>query len=476
MIRRFLSRLHPRYARSLVYMLQASEYDVREYFAWLSRVKDFRTVEQRKQLEFTKKARVLLALGSVFWVFLLATAVGLALAVPWPYGFLLGVPFALASPFILACSLAVFVALGRALIQKPIENRMARETAQRLAGHRALKIAIAGSFGKTSMREILKTVLAEGKKVAAPPHSYNTPAGIAAFAKTLEGDEEVLIFELGEYYPGDVKRLAEIVQPTLGIITGVNEAHLQKFKSLEKTAQTIFELADFLGDKPVYINGESELAQEHARPGHIVYSRGGVGGWQVSNARSDLSGTVFTLTRGDETLQLSSKLLGLHQVGPLAAAAVVALELGLTAEQIQAGIAKTAPFVHRLEPRTDSEGVTMLDDSYNGNPDGVRAVIAFLASLPGRRIYVTPGLVEMGARSEQVHREIGRELAEAGIEKVVLIRNSVTPFIEQGLKERGYTGDVVFFEDGPSAFAALPQMTTKGDIVLLQNDWPDQYA
>ena len=117
-----------------------------------------------------------------------------------------------------------------------------------------------------------------------------------------------------------------------------------------------------------------------------------------------------------------------------------------------------------------------LDDSYNGNPDGVKAVIEFLGSLKDhRRFYVTPGLVEMGGRTEQVHKEIGKRLAQAHIEKVVLIKNSVTPYLAQGLHEAHYDGEVVWFDDALSAFAALPHLTVKGDVVLLQNDWPDQY-
>lgn len=176
-------------------------------------------------------------------------------------------------------------------------------------------------------------------------------------------------------------------------------------------------------------------------------------------------------------LKLSSPLLGLHQVGPLVAAIDIAFRLGLSPEQIQAGVARTKPFDHRLQPRTDKTGIITLDDSYNGNPDGVKAVIEFLASLQNhRRFYVTPGLVEMGHRTEAVHRDIGKWLATAKIEKVVLVKNSVTPYIEYGLKEAGYGGEILWFDNAREAFAALPHLTVKSDIVLLQNDWPDQYA
>ena len=476
MIRNFLSRYRPRYLRSLAYILQASEYKLRDYFAWFWTVRDFTAVEKRKSFVRTAKSMLVLIL---LWL-LAATFLFLG---AWIFSFLSGlsawafaVVFILLLPYMVSCGIAVLLILVQIVVQKPIEQVILRRARRIIQNHKAIKIAIAGSFGKTSMREILKTVLSEGKKVSAPPHSHNTPLGISAFIKTLKGDEEVLIFELGEYYPGDVRNLCGLVSPDIGIITGVNEAHLDKFKTLDRTAKTIFELADYLGTKPVYVNGENEIATQHAASGHLTYSRAGVAEWQIKDAKTGLDGTSFVLTDGKSRLKVESCLLGLHQVGPLAAAAHVALRLGLTHGEIEKGLQNTRPFEHRMEKRMDENGIVTLDDSYNGNPDGVAAVIRFLAALHGhRRIYVTPGLVEMGSRAKAVHKEIGRELAEAGIEKVVLIKNSVTSYIEQGLKENSYRGEIIWFKDALAAFKALPFLSVQGDIVLLQNDWPDQY-
>ena len=118
---------------------------------------------------------------------------------------------------------------------------------------------------------------------------------------------------------------------------------------------------------------------------------------------------------------MHSSLLGMHQVGPLSLAAEIATQVGLSPSEIQVSLSKTTPFEHRLNPIKDSSDVIMLDDSYNGNPDGVNAVINFLASLKNhRRFYVTPGLVEMGSETESVHKAIGRKLAEAEIEKAMV--------------------------------------------------------
>lgn len=475
-IKKWLSRYYPRYVRSLVYMLQASEYHVRDYLTWYERVDDFRHVERRKKLIKTDKATLLFIAGWVLLVIYYWTGLTVFLVNPGFVGFIVGLAIILITPFLVAYSLLAVLFVVNNVIQRPIEYIKIRQTKQALDRHQGIKIAIAGSFGKTTMREILKTVLAEGKRVAAPSHSYNTPLGISDFIKSLLGDEDVLIFELGEYYPEDITKLCNMVKPEWGIITGINEAHLEKFGNLEATSNTIFELAECVGTKPLYVNGENELALNKALSHYIVYSRDGAGEWKVENPRTDLSGTSFTLVREDARLDVHTKLLGLHQIGPLAAAADIASRLGLSPDQIKRGIENIRPFEHRLEPKDDGSGVIILDDSYNGNPDGVRAVIEFLSSLKNhRRFYVTPGLVEMGSRTEAVHREIGALLAQAGIEKVVLIKNSATPFIKEGLKESGYTGEIIWFDDALAAFAALPHMTVKGDVVLLQNDWPDQY-
>ena len=491
MILNILSRYRPRFIRSLLYMLQSCEYNISDYLAWCGRTKDFSRVERRKTLVKTPKVYALYASAYAILIALAGLAYyATAFAGPQQRLVILACTMLLA-PFILPYAILIPLVSLKAL-QTPFENVLLARARKILARHKGLKIAIAGSFGKTSMREILKAVLSEGlpaapgstaqagKRVASPPFSYNTPLGICRFVNQLGGDEDVLIFELGEYYPGDVKRLCELIDPHVGIITGVNEAHLERFGTLEKTAKTIFELADYLKNKPVYINGENAITRRrtnHNLKNHILYSREGVGECRVLNARSGLSGTSFVLKVGGESSLVESKLLGLHNIGPLVVGAHIARRLGFDKKQIERGMGKTSAFAHRLEPREDKNGVITLDDSYNGNPDGVHAIIDFLASVEGhRRWYVTPGLVEMGSRTADVHREIGRRIAQAQLEKVILITNSVTPYIEQGLCGAGYAGEIIRFNDALQAYAALPHMTAKGDIVLLQNDWPDQYA
>ena len=473
--KRWLSRRHWNYIRSLVYMLQASEYIIVDFLKWHERVKDFRFVEKRKHLTFTPKTVILFTLG---WIVLLATLSGAVfvfytIASPWNY--LLAALLVFEAPLIAMVSLLFFVICMR-FAQYPVEQFFIARTKKHLIAHRGIKIAIAGSFGKTSMREVLKAVLSEGRKVAAPGESYNTPLSIARFVKELKGDEDVLIFELGEYYPGDVRKLAQMVRPEWGIITGVNEAHLEKFGVLKNTTDTVFELAESVDASRLYVNGESELARARSKGGNILYTRSGTEEWQVKNPNTDLSGITFTLLKNGVSINVHSSVCGLHVLGPLSAAVHIASRLGLASHEISDGIAKTKPFAHRLEPKQWPDGVTFIDDSYNGNPDGARAAIEFLASLQGRRFYVTPGLVEAGPRVKEVHEEIGKQLAKTGIEKVVLIRTSVASYMESGLQAGDFKGEILRYDDMPSALAALRALALPGDVILIQNDWPDQYA
>ncbi|MEO7617365.1 MAG: Mur ligase family protein, partial [Candidatus Saccharibacteria bacterium] len=305
------------YARSLIYMLQASEYNLGEYFNWFWRVRDFRTVENRKTLDPTTKARLLLGLLRIKYIACYLVWLGLvilaAVYMSIPY-----VAFALiwflSFPYLLAYAITAPLYLGRKLVQEPKERQMIAEAQIILAKHPAIKIGIAGSYGKTTMKEMLATVLGSGfdfGEVKATPGNMNTPIGISRFARKLKGDEKVLIFEMGEYYPGDIKALSELVQPSIGILTGINEAHLSKFKTLDRTVATIFELDDYLEGHSCYKNGDNALIEARAHKDALLYSMNGIDGWTVSDLQhANLSGLEFKLTKAKQVIKVHSELLG----------------------------------------------------------------------------------------------------------------------------------------------------------------------
>lgn len=453
----------------ILYMLQASEYVVSDYIKWVRRTKDFRTVMKRQELTWTPKIK-LLALVE------LAIAVALGFALYFALGiFIAIIVFALLLPWVLMYGIVVPLLLGEVLIQKPKTRRMAAAARQKIAKHPGLKIAVAGSFGKTTAKEVLKAVLSEGKKVAATPGNMNTVIGNSRFIMKLDGDEDIIVFELGEARVGDVKELCELVQPQMGIITGINEAHLSTFGTVENTITTIFELQDYLGDKPIYKNKESVLLRTRLKADDPrAYDKSGVGSWKVSDIHTTIQGTHFTLTKGKKRIKVESQLLGEHHVGLLAAVVAIADDLGMSMAQIEAGLAKTKPFEHRMQPYKLA-GAWVIDDTYNGNSEGVEAGLKLLKGLEAkRRIYVTPGLVEQGDQTHDIHQKIGEQIAKAA-DVAVLMQNSTTQDIMRGLEKAGFKGKVQVVADPLTFYTHLEYFVAAGDVVLMQNDWTDNY-
>lgn len=475
MLRKYLHQVKTCYPRNTVNIVQKSEYSACRYLNSYHKSRNFFLTSGRSKFVLTPKSLLLLIITWFLYLSSLSFLIYLIITSSLQIR-LISFFFLLASPYILPYLIIPPLFIINIIIQRPVEYFIISKARQKLKNHKAVKIAVAGSFGKTTMREILKTVLSEGKKVAAPLENYNTLLGISRFVKDLKGDEDVLIFELGEYYSGDIKKLCNLTNPDVGIITGINEAHLERFKKVEKTAKTIFELADYLEGKSIYVNGESKIAKANSRKFDMLYSCNGVNKIKITSQRSGLDGTFFTLSKDNVTLKLETALLGLHQVGPIAVAVDIALALKMSLDQISKGVKNTKPFKNRLELRNNKEGIFVIDDTYNGNPDGARVAIEFLSSIKDqRRFYVTPGLLEMGKKKEEVHLEIGKKLASAKIEKVILIKNTATPYIEEGLKKEKYGGEIIWFNDVLSVFSALDYLTVDGDVILFQNDWPDYY-
>ncbi len=469
-----------RYPIVLVYMLQNTEYRAGPYLAWYWRTQDFSKVIRRRELARTRAARLLLVALSAGM--LLQIAVGLLLFYWWfrydmPGGWAFGLALVLSYPIVWAHLAVAPLVLGRTLVVRPRELRQIIASEKIFRAHKGVKIAIAGSYGKTSMKELLLAVLGAGKNVAATPANKNVAASHAAFARTLSGDEDILLVEYGEGAPGDVAKFARTTHPDRAVITGVAAAHLDRYKSTEAAGKDIFSVVHFIGDKRhVYANGESLAAQQFIKPEYSAYNSAGALGWQASNISVSVSGLSFTLSKGKQAMKLSSGLLGRHNIGPISLAAGLAHEFGINATTIQTAVAATKPFEHRMQPYVLNGG-WVIDDTYNGNIEGVRAGTALLRELPAeRKLYVTPGLVDQGRESRQVHKEMGRQIANSGANTVVLMQNSTTKYIQAGLEAAGYKGEVIVETDPLMFYTNLDKFVAAGDIALLQNDWPDNYA
>ena len=347
-----------------------------------------------------------------------------------------------------------------------------------------IKVGITGSYGKTSCKVILGTLLQEKYKTLITPESYNTPMGVTRCVREQWTDDiEVFVAEMGARHVGDIAEMCDLVGPTTGILTSVGPQHLETFHTLERVAATKYELiqalppegwAFFPADNDLCLELYQKTGREHKAlfgfdgHGHALYM-------QASGVQLTPEGCAFTLTNGaGQAVACKTQLLGKHNIQNIAGCAAVAHSLGLTMEEIARGIGKLQAVPHRLQMLPTGNGVTVIDDAFNSNPAGARAALEVIGTFPGRKIIVTPGLVELGEREAAENRAFGGEMAKVVDIAILVARNGEA--MREGMVAAGFEADnIILTRTLAQASAALGHLTQLGDVVLFENDLPDHY-
>ena len=390
------------------------------------------------------------------------------------------------APLCLTPLVTYLLLLAAYLINEPFESIIRKRyyniTTKKLDRKDVIKIAVTGSYGKTSVKEILKGILSVKYRVLATPASYNTPLGMSWAVKNLDSTHDVFIAEMGARERGDIKELVKMVKPTYGVLTGVNNQHLETFKSIENTLDTKFELFEGLPE-----NGKGFFSSEN--DGAIeLYNRfngnkvlaGGNGDKKQKVFATDIvvtpKGTSFTLNiDGEEPIKCVTVLLGKHSIDNICLASSVAYELGLTIKEISYGIGRLSSVCHRLEIIPNNKNIVIIDDSYNANEDGVKASMEVLKTFEGRKIVVTPGLVELGKREGIANYEMGKLLAKTA-NLVIVIGNHNAEMLVSGLIDGGMEREnISFYKTLNKGNEYLNSIIKEGDVVLFENDLPDNY-
>lgn len=372
------------------------------------------------------------------------------------------------------------------LINKPIETAVQHwyinDAKKKLASCPNLhKVGITGSYGKTSMKFYLSELLSSRYETLKTPESYNTPMGVTiTIRRDLKPTHEYFICEMGARRVHEIKELCGIANPHDAIITSVGPQHLETFGSIENVVNTKFELADSISALgKIYLNGDNELIRKKAPdyPNAVTYGLHESCDWRASDITVSDRGTEFTVTSPEgKTCRYSTKLLGEHNVQNLLGAVAYAVGTGIPMEKLVLPVKRIAAVPHRLQLLDKGGGVTFIDDAYNSNPSGCRAALAVLKLFDAFRILVTPGMVELGAKQEELNYEFGQEAAKA-CDYIVLVGKNQTLPIYNGIKDAGYNMEQVFAADNLSEALAKVNAyaTDKKKIVLLENDLPDNY-
>lgn len=466
------------YPKRIAYIWQASEYQVGPFLKWWARITDFRSFIKRGDLVPTSAGRlvraIIVGISGVYVVLnvliIFANTSTLAIVVAKSLISIVLYPTA-----VVILSIPPVFAL-KTFVQKPRQKRLVASAKKIFEAHDGLIIAVAGSYGKTTMKELLAIVLGSEKKVAYTEGNKNVLTSIADFAHTLEGDEDILVVEFGEGAPGDVARMTDMVNPDYAVITGLAPNHLDRYKSLDEIADDFKNLAVHVGVERTFLNGDSPELFAHLGTMGMNYTKDGFDGWAVYEVKVAINYTSFELERCGEQIKLSSGLVGRHNIGPLVLAVSLALNMEVSKKAIQKAIEGLKPYEHRLEPKP-MHGAWLVDDAYNGNIEGIEAGLAYLAEIvaEGKKIYVTSGLVDQGDQTETVHARIGQKIALAKPSSVYLMQNSVTDLIKKAMDEAGYSGDLKIIDEPLDFYNSIESIMAKGDVVLIQNDWPDSY-
>ncbi len=416
-----------------------------------------------------------ISFGLMLLLDLIASSIGSTVVYLVRYSLICGMPILM--PYIL------FLAY---LINEPFEEIIKRYYLKRaknkLDKSKVLKIGITGSYGKTSIKEILKTILSQKYRVLATPASYNTPLGIAITSKNLDSTHDIFIAEMGARSKGDIKELAALVKPSYGVLTGINNQHLETFGSPETIKDTKFELFENLAENGKgFFSTDSEGVRElYERFGGEKFCAGLSGENNLVTA-TDIStgqhGMSFTLViRGEKPVKCNTVLLGRHSVSNICLAAAVAYKIGLTPQEIAQGINRIQSIGHRLELMPNNKNIVIIDDSYNSNEDGIKAAMEVLDTFSGRKIVLTPGLVELGKIENVANLAFGNLLAKH-VDIVIIIGKHNAEMLINGLTAGGMDKSNIFFAKTLNkGNAMLNEMLREGDVVLFENDLPDNYS
>ncbi|MDE7411320.1 MAG: UDP-N-acetylmuramoyl-tripeptide--D-alanyl-D-alanine ligase [Paramuribaculum sp.] len=389
------------------------------------------------------------------------------------------VPFC-ASHIICACAVWLLVP-----VEKAINARYYRDARRILNSMPDMKVvAITGSYGKTSTKHYLHRILSESYSVVMTPGSYNTTLGVIRTVREyIKPYTEVFICEMGAKQPGDIREICELVHPNIGVVTAVGPQHLESFKSIENVQRTKFELVDSLpiGGLAVLNDDFEPIAERQVN--NVDCRRYSVRftdkvAYYARNIQYSSTGTTFTVVGFGiiEPLTLHTRLVGECNVSNLIAAVIVAIYMKVPLEKIRYAVEKIEPVEHRLSMRRTPSGVVILDDAFNSNPAGSAMALDVLASMTdGKRIVVTPGMIELGERQHELNYDFGAKIAVSA-DVAIIVGHYNRDAISSGIASVDDSLIEVHQVDSfAQAQTLLSILLQSGDTVLYENDLPDTF-
>jgi UDP-N-acetylmuramoyl-tripeptide--D-alanyl-D-alanine ligase len=343
-------------------------------------------------------------------------------------------------------------------------------------------IGVTGSYGKTSTKNILYDILEIKYNVFKTPANFNTPYGLMiTINEHMDKYNDFFIAEMGACKKGEIKELCDLVHPKYGVLTKVGLAHLETFGSEEIIQSTKFELIESLPSDGIGIlNGDDEKQLSYKIKNNCEIVWIGIDNKEVDvyadNLELSYKGTKFDVVFKDlnETYSFETKLLGRNNIYNILGGIALGRKLGISIPELQKAVSRVQPIEHRLS-MTKYYDINIIDDAYNSNPVGCKMALEVLGMMPGKKMVVTPGMIEVGEKEDEVNKEFGRQIGKT-VDEAILIGENKTKAIYEGLIEVGFDKEHIHvLNDVMDAFDLMVKLKGENTYVLLENDLPDSF-
>lgn len=396
-------------------ILQLEGYDTLRFIKWIIKNYSTKTIEIKKNLVITPKIKliILLSIISSILLFSFSFLISNSLIIP-----LLVI--------ILIATQSYILFILSTLILKPFEYAFKTvsiiKTKYKIASNKKLKvIAITGSYGKTSTKEILYQLIKDKYKTLRTPESYNTILGISKMIDfELDETYEIFICEMAAYKKGDIRELCNMVPPHYGIVTGITTQHLERFGNLKNIATTKFELHESINNKGnIILNLNDQNIISEVKKRNIIKPIGYI---KATNMSFSKNGSEFEFTYKNKRYQVATKLFGIFNIENILGALTMALKLNIDIEYLIKKINKLVPTQSRFVLKA-LDNSTLVDNTFSSNEATFKETIETAKMVNGKKALITPGLVELGEHEEKINFQIG-SLAKDVFGKIILVGNN----------------------------------------------------
>jgi UDP-N-acetylmuramoyl-tripeptide--D-alanyl-D-alanine ligase len=367
-------------------------------------------------------------------------------------------------------------------LEKVVHHYFMKITRQILKKNtRLVKIGITGSYGKTTSKNIMNEVLSSSFYTLMTPASYNTPMGITKTVRELlKPIHQVFVCEMGADKMNDIHVLMGMVKPQFGIVTEVGPQHLDTFKTQENILKEKMKMIEELPSSGCgFINYDNEFIRSYHIKNKVPIVKIGIEhpdcDYRAQNIVVTSLGCQFeVVTKEGVVIPLETKLLGRHNVMNILFSVAVARYLQIDWDVISKSIKALKPVSHRLEPKM-MFGLHVIDNAYNSNPKSAMHSLEVLKMMPGVRYLITPGMVELGDKTDEYNEAFGANMINH-VDEVILIGKNRSLPIQKGLMNSGFDMDHVHVVNSTKeAFDFIKKKATPQDSILIENDLPDAF-